>query len=151
MQKAILTSLDCPKSQSVLYSNSKISWKVAVPKESPLKTLLTVSLPDHMLYCKFHSKTVKKASEKYISLIWPVIKEVPITWTWKNKLKSMDNKSTSLSSNSNNVFEALIRAKTTYLSEVPNLPCVSKILLSVFVEPSWLETFPLHQPAVKTL
>lgn len=149
--KVILTWSDCPKFLSVLLRSFKLFSKVAAPKELHPKILLTVSLQDRMLSCKFLLKTVKKALERYISLIWPVIKEAPITWTWKNKPKSMDNKSISLCSNSNNVFVASIKEKITCLSEAPNSPCASKTPLSASAELSWSATSLLHQPAAKTL
>ena len=71
--------------QWAVFNSFKCFLKVVVPKESPLKTLPTVSPPGPMPSCKYHLKMAKKVLEKFILSIWLVMKEVLTTWTWKNK------------------------------------------------------------------
>lgn len=135
-----------PLQSSRWWTSSMRAWRGGqVAKRVPTK-----SLQDHTPSSVFRLSTAARALVRWASLIWQVVRGVPMLWTLAKRPSKMEQKSTRVSSPSKSASELWIRQARTITCHLEGVswPRCSKIPLWETARQRWLLTSHQHCLAV---
>lgn len=142
--------LVCRKNWSAAQMSSWMSFSMVATSELPHKMRRTHSRHDRMPFCRSLSSIRRRYSPRYRLLIWRVMRGELITSTRINRLKLMEQRSTSHCWRSKNAFGHSTKEKAIPLSEEVSSPWFSKTPSSASATQWWSATSRPTPPLPKT-